>query len=89
MKCLTSEKHAISDIAVANVVNSNDQVIVVSLEKAEIKLKVGIPHIEDVDEVLGILVLFKVINFLEIDDSLILFLGRLRYLERLLFNLGW
>ncbi len=85
---MTSDKHAVSDIAVANVVNSNDEVIVISLEEAEIELEVRVPHIENVDEVLGILLLFKVINFLEIDDSLVLFLRRLRYLERLLFNLS-
>ena len=55
---MTSDKHAVSDIAVANVVNSNDEVIVVSFEEAEIELEVRVPHIENVDEVLGILLLF-------------------------------
>ena len=55
---MTSDKHAVSDIAVANVVNSNDEVIVVSLEEAEIELEVGVAHIKDVDKVLGILLLF-------------------------------
>ena len=76
MTCSLAE-HAVGDDAVANEVESNSQVIVVSLEEAPVELEVGEPCFEHVLEVVnGKLVLLSAcLDLSQVVISLLLLLG--------------
>lgn len=58
VKTAFSDKHALSDVAaVAQVVDHNAEIIVVSLKKVEVDFKISETILENKNEVVGILFL--------------------------------
>ena len=70
-RAVYSDEHALCDVgAVAQVVDNNAEIIVVSLEKVKVHFKVAETCIEEVGKVLSELLLFQSTNLFQIEDFL-------------------
>lgn len=66
-----SDEHAVSDVgAVAQVVDNNAEIIVVSLEKIDVHFKVTEAGLKKVVEVFNVLLLFQISDLFHVVDFL-------------------